>query len=59
LGGNVSVVVLIANDSGTSLNSINNFYVKYLLGLDDKNALNRIRSRSQSRKADTHPDRSS
>jgi hypothetical protein len=46
LDGNANVV-LIANNSGTSLNSINNFYVKYLRGTDDKNALTRIRSRSR------------
>jgi len=39
--------VLIANNSGTSLNSVNNFYVKYLRETDDKNTFTRIRSRSQ------------
>ena len=36
-------VVLIANNSGTSINSISNFYAKYLRGTDDVDALTTIK----------------
>jgi hypothetical protein len=36
-------IVLIANNSGTGINSIQNFYVKHLRGDDDKDALTAIK----------------
>lgn len=37
-------VVLVANNSGTSIGSISNFYAKYLRGTDDVDALTQIKA---------------